>query len=133
MTKKQSLAETDLITKVRDFIEDNLERDISLDEVADFAGYSKYHLNRLFTEAMDCTIHKYIQTRRLDVAARQLVVTDRRIIDIALEAGYGSQQAFTLAFRKVYLISPQQYRMRKLYITSLYSRTSFTSLWRAAA
>lgn len=141
MEKKQNMTDKELIANILTFIEDNLDHGISLDEVADFAGYSKYHLNRLFTEVMECTIFKYIQTRRLDNAAKELVMSDRRIIDIALEAGYGSQQAFTLAFRKEYLISPQQYRVRKRYtpvhtvqqITSMHSQMSYTGLWRTAA
>ncbi|MGL5434723.1 MAG: helix-turn-helix transcriptional regulator [Lachnospiraceae bacterium] len=94
-------------------------RDIHLDEIAVYAGYSKYHLNRIFTEQVGCTMFKYVKKRRLDIAAEKLAGTDDPIIDIAADAGYGSQQAFTLAFRKEYLLAPQQYRIRRVHISGV--------------
>ena len=98
------------IKKILDYMEENLENDIDLDKIAREAGYSKYHLNRLFTEETGCTIHKYLRSRRLSVAAQKLVKTDIPISQIAYEAGYSSQQAFTLAFREIYLCTPRKYR-----------------------
>lgn len=100
----------EVIKKILDYMEKNLENDIDLDKISREAGYSKYHLNRLFTEETGCTIHKYLRCRRLSVAAEKLVETDIPISQIAYEAGYSSQQAFTLAFREIYLCTPQKYR-----------------------
>ena len=98
------------VSKTIDYIEDHLGEEITLDDIADFAGYSKYHLNRVFADAVGCTIYKYVQKRRLTEAARKLVCSDTSIIDIAYEANYDSQQAFTLAFKQLYAITPQIYR-----------------------
>ena len=104
----------DVISKVIDFIEEHLTTDdLNLEEIADNAKYSKYHLHRMFLDTVGCTLHQYIQKRRLTEAAWQLVYTDKSIIDIAFISGYETQQSFTLAFKRLYLKSPQVYRKRK--------------------
>lgn len=105
--------ELETIKKVVDYIEENLNDELNLDKIAEKAGYSKFHLHRIFSKIVGETIHKYIQKRRLTEAARKLVYTDESIIDIALIYGYESQQAFTLAFKKMYKSSPQMYRIKK--------------------
>ncbi len=100
------------VNTVINFIEENIESDIDLDEIARNAGYSKFHLNRLFSEATGTTIYKYVQSRRLTAAAEKLVYTDLPIAQIAYEAAYNSQQAFTLAFRQAYGCPPKAYRHR---------------------
>lgn len=85
---------------------------LDLDAVASAVGYSKYHLHRIFTAAVGLSIHDYVRRRLLTEAARHLVFSDQPIIDIALLAGYGSQQAFTGAFRSMYKQSPGQFRTR---------------------
>ena len=100
----------DIVKKVIDYIENNLEQEIDLEKIAKDAGYSKFHLNRIFADQTGCTIHKYLQNRRLTVAAEKLVKTDISIAHIAFEAGYNSQQAFSYAFKQVYLYPPKIYR-----------------------
>lgn len=102
----------DIIIRTVDFIEDHLNERITLEEVAQQMNYSKFHLNRVFSEAVGCTIYKYIQVRRLTEAARMLVQTDRSIIEIADLSGYDTQQAFTAAFRQQYQEPPMAYRKR---------------------
>lgn len=103
----------DAITKIINYMEDNMSDNPDLDKIADIAGYSKYHLSRMFANAMGCTIHRYIQRRRLTEAARQLVFTGKSIADIAFAAGYETQQSFTLAFKRLYKDSPYVYRKKK--------------------
>ena len=105
-----------LIEKIIDFIENNLDSQLSLDEIAREAAYSKYHLNRMFLECVGRTIYKYIQMRRLTVAAEKLVYTQKPIIEIAYEANYSSQESFTYAFRQVYGHPPQEYRAIKVHV-----------------
>lgn len=99
-----------VIKKVIDFIERNLEKEVSLDNISINIGYSKFHLNRMFTEYTGTTIYKYLQNRRLTAAAEKLVKTDKPIIEIAYEAGYDSPQSFSYAFKQVYLYPPKIYR-----------------------
>ena len=105
-----------IIQKTIDYIESNLAGKLNLDDIAKQAGYSKFHLNRLFSEYVGCTIYKYIQMRRLTLAAEELVYTEKPIMDIAYDANYSSQQSFTLAFRKLYGHPPLEYRAIKVHV-----------------
>lgn len=55
-------------------------------------------------------MYKYLQNRRLTVAAEKLVKTDKPIMQIAYEAGYDTQQSFSFAFKQIYLYPPKIYR-----------------------
>ena len=100
----------DIIQQAVAYIEENLGQDLSLDDLSKKTGYSKFYLSRLFSDITGCTIYKYIKMRRITEAARRLTDTEAAIIDIAFEAGYQSQQAFTNAFTHIYQCSPQAYR-----------------------
>lgn len=93
-----------------DYIEEHLPEKLDLQTVAGAMHYSKYHLHRMFTDALGITIHEYIQRRRLTEAARLLVLSGKPILEIALIAGYESQQAFSDSFKAMYKTSPGQYR-----------------------
>ena len=93
-----------------DYIESHLHEKLDLDTVAQAVHYSKYHLHRMFTHTVGLTIHDYIQRRQLTEAAKLLVLSDRPILEIALIAGYESQQSFTDSFKAMYKKSPNQYR-----------------------
>lgn len=100
----------EVVKKVIDYIEKNLEKEINLDNISKNIGYSKFYLNRIFTEYTGSTIYKYLQNRRITVAAEKLVKTDKPIIQIAYEAGYDTQQSFSFAFKQIYLYPPKIYR-----------------------
>lgn len=98
-----------------DFIESHLTEKMDLDLVAGALHYSKYHLHRVFTDTTGLTIHDYIQRRRLTEAAKLLVFSDKAIMEIALLAGYESQQAFTGAFKAMYKQSPLKFRRNEVF------------------
>lgn len=100
----------EIIKKVIDYIEQNLEKELNLDNISKDIGYSKFHLNRVFKEQTGITIYKYLQNRRLTIAAEKLVKTDKPITQIAYEAGYDTQQSFSFAFKQAYLYPPKTYR-----------------------
>ena len=100
----------EVVKKVIDYIERNLEEEINLDNISKNIGYSKFYLNHIFAEHTGITIYKYLQNRRLTVAAEKLVKTDKPIMQIAYEAGYDTQQSFSFAFKQVYLYPPKIYR-----------------------
>lgn len=102
-----------LVNKILDYIENHLDEDLSLDKMAGALNYSKFYLARVFAENTKITIYKYIKQRRLTIAAQKLVETKVPIIEIAYEAQYNSQQAFTLAFSQLYHCTPQVYRKSK--------------------
>ncbi len=92
------------------YIESHLHEKLDLETVAKAVHYSKYHLHRMFTGMVGLTIHDYVQRRQLTEAAKLLVLSDRPILEIALSAGYESQQSFTDIFKAMYKKSPNQYR-----------------------
>ena len=104
------MAEMAITERILLYIEKNLTQDLSLEKIAGELNYSKFYMARAFKSDTGVTLYKYIQGRRLDESARKLTETDRPIAEIAFEAGYGSQQAFTRAFRCVYDAAPQEYR-----------------------
>ena len=101
-----------VVKKVVDYIETHMDEDLPLDKIADALNYSKFYIARIFTEETKCTVYKYIQGRRLTLAAGKLVETEQPIVEIAYEAHYNSQQAFTLAFKQVYECTPDIYRKK---------------------
>lgn len=104
------MVDKSIIKRTLLYVEDNLDKELSLDKIAKELNYSKFYLARTFKDNTGMTLYKYIQGRRLDEAARKLVETDQPIVQVAFGAGYGSQQAFTQAFHCVYACTPQEYR-----------------------
>ncbi|ACL21996.1 transcriptional regulator, AraC family [Desulfitobacterium hafniense DCB-2] len=96
------------------YIENHLGSDIKVEDVAKAAGYSYYHLNRQFTAILGESIGSYIKKRRLADAAKKILYTNRKIIDIAMENGFESPEAFSRAFKAIYKVSPQTYRQNRL-------------------
>lgn len=93
-----------------DYIENHLQENPDLEMVADGVHYSKYYLHRMFTDTVGLTMLNYIKRRRLTEAAKLLVFSKRPILEIALAAGYESQQAFSDIFKALYKKTPNQYR-----------------------
>jgi AraC family transcriptional regulator len=95
------------------FIESHFATDISLDDIAQGGGVSRFHLSRAFTAATNHSVVGYLRGRRLTEAARRLAKGAPDILDVALEAGYGSHEAFTRAFRDFFGLTPEQVRNRR--------------------
>lgn len=85
-----------------------------MEEVARHAGYSYYHLTRQFSAVLGESVGSYLKKRRLADGAKKLLYTDRKIIDIAIENGFGSSEAFSRAFKAAYRVSPYYYRKNRL-------------------
>lgn len=92
------------------WLEGNLDQPLSLDNVAAKAGYSKWHLQRMFKDVTGEAIGAYIRARRLGKSAVALRLTARPILDIALQYRFDSQQTFTRAFKKQFAQTPAFYR-----------------------
>lgn len=103
------------IEAVIEYIETHLDGRLDLEQMAQAAHYSKYHLHRMFTETVGMTLHDYVQRRQLTEAAKLLVFSGKPILEIALMCGYESQQAFTAAFRAMYKIPPAEFRLNRVF------------------
>lgn len=92
------------------YIESHLDRPLTLDDVSDASGMSKFHLARMFGHSVGCSVLRYVRNRRLSRAALHLVSGSPDILQLALEAGYGSHEAFTRAFRDHFGMTPEAVR-----------------------
>jgi AraC family transcriptional regulator len=95
------------------FVESHFASDISLDDVAAIAGLSRHHMVRAFAAATGRSVMRYVRARRLSAAARALADGAPDILAVALDAGYGSHEAFTRAFRDQFGITPEALRARR--------------------
>lgn len=91
-------------------IEENLTEKIEYKDLAKIVGTSSYTLQRIFVFLTGITLTEYIRKRRLSKAAEELLMTDIKIIDLALKYQYNSPVSFTNSFKKMHGISPQNLR-----------------------
>ena len=92
------------------YIEDNLDKEITLDNVANHVYYSPFYCSRAFSSRAGVRLKDYLRLRRISEAANALKGSDNRVIDIAMRFGYGSQEAFSRAFLDVFNLTPAMYR-----------------------
>ncbi|MFZ5353041.1 MAG: helix-turn-helix transcriptional regulator [Bacillota bacterium] len=104
----------DYIKKSFDYIEDNLLEDICLDTLSDEAHFSKYHFHRLFRAGAGYSVMDYISRRRIVCAARELIFSDEKMTSIAFKYRFNSQDTFIRAFKRVYGVTPGQFRRDKM-------------------
>jgi AraC-like DNA-binding protein len=97
------------VSRMQKHIADNPEN-ATLECVGAAAGYSKYYAARLFKEVIGKTPGEYILASRLTRAAEGLRDTGGKIIDAALQSGFGSHDGFTRAFTRQFEITPQRYK-----------------------
>ena len=97
--------------KVLDYIDANLNRAMTLDELAAVSCYSKYHFSRLFLSTMGETVFQYIHRLRLERAAKWIdIEADTPITDIAYELGFSNCANFSRSFKEHFGSSPSRWR-----------------------
>ncbi|MEK3792839.1 AraC family transcriptional regulator [Paenibacillus sp. FSL R7-0204] len=92
------------------YIEEHLDDEIDMKVAAGFALCSEYHFTRMFSFLAGIPLSEYIRRRRLTLAAFKLQGSQHRIIDVALEYGYTSPDAFTKAFQQLHGVTPSEAR-----------------------
>jgi len=102
------------LRRVAEFIEENLEHDLTLAEIAEIAELSPFHFARSFKQATGSTPIQYLTLRRIDLAKRLLVESALPIVEIGLRAGFKNQSHFTTLFRKITAMTPKAYRNEHL-------------------
>ncbi|MBB5017929.1 AraC family transcriptional regulator [Chitinivorax tropicus] len=102
------------IQGVIDYIEDHLQAEFGIRDLADLAGMSHWHFQRVFRATVGETVKNYIRRRRLSWAADRLLAGQDSVLDIALDAGFDSNEAFTRAFRAQFDVSPRAFRSNRL-------------------
>ncbi|HDQ44281.1 MAG TPA: AraC family transcriptional regulator [bacterium] len=111
--KNQSLGNeyTARINRVIDYIEQNLDRPMTLEELAGVANFSKYHFHRIFAAQIGETLNQFIQRIRIERAAGLLVNNpDKSIIEVAFDCGFSGYAPFARAFRDTFGMSASRWR-----------------------
>lgn len=99
-----------IIDEITQWIDSNLHKPLKIEDVAARAGYSRWHLQRIFVQVKEVSLGKYIKDKKLRHAAKDLIETDEPVINIAYKYGFDSQQTFTRVFSNKYKLPPRRYR-----------------------
>lgn len=102
----------DIVQKALSYIEQNLNRGVRLEEVADYVNVSSCYLSRLFKNTLDINFITYVTGRRMEMAKDLLTNTDLPITHIARELSYNGINYFCKSFKKEIGTSPSAYRQQ---------------------
>jgi AraC family transcriptional regulator len=94
-------------------IQQHLDDPLPLDELARVACFSPFHFHRVFKGMVGEPVKEYVRRLRLERAAHRLRLNPGSVIDIALDAGYLSHEAFTRSFKNAFGMAPSQFRMAR--------------------
>ena len=100
----------ELVVKMLNYIDDNLYKRITMDEISSIFYFNKDYLMRIFKKELDITIMDYINKRRIYNSLELLKNTDDLVIKIALNSGYSSLEYYSETFTKILGVSPLTYR-----------------------
>lgn len=101
------------INRVLDYIQENLEEELSLEQLSEIACYSKYHFNRIFTDHMGESAYQYIKRLRLEKSAELLQgIHHLSITDIALRCGFENSSSFAKSFKNHFRKTPTEWRTK---------------------
>jgi AraC family transcriptional regulator len=104
---------TERMTRVLVFIQENLDHELGLEELARVAFFSPFHFHRIFRGMLGESVKEHVRRLRIERAALRLRNTSRSVIDVALETGYESHEAFSRAFKAMLGESPSSFRARR--------------------
>ena len=106
------LSEQQLYADLARWIGENIAHRLLLRDIAARFGYSQWYLNRRFVLYYGISLGAFIRLERMKAIARELIISDRRIADIAVRYQFESQQTLTRAFSRQYGMPPGLYRRR---------------------
>lgn len=99
-----------IVDRIDDCIRNKNDESLPLKLLAQEFGYSESHFSRRFRQVSGMQFRDYLRYRKLAFALRQLRDTDNSVLQIALDHGFSSHEAFTRAFREAYGLTPSEYR-----------------------
>jgi AraC family transcriptional regulator len=109
------MMEPDFLADVLAYIQAHRDEPMTVAELARVAGFSPYHFSRLFTARFGASVMDYVRTVRLQGAALRLTGdAPPALVELALDCGFESQEAFTRAFRRRYGTPPGQFKREAL-------------------
>ncbi|MTI67947.1 MAG: AraC family transcriptional regulator [Firmicutes bacterium] len=108
-----------------EYIESNLEDEISYDKAAKIACCSTYYFQRMFSYVAGIPLSEYIRRRRMTKAAFELQVSEEKVMDIGLKYGYDLPTSFNRAFQNVHGVAPTTARKEGTQLNA-YPRINFS-------
>lgn len=103
-----------IVQDVSVWIEKHLHQRLLVTDVANIAGYSPYHFQRMFKKITGENLAKYIKEKKLN-AARDELLKGMSVLDIVFKYGFDTQQEFTRSFKRRYKLPPVKYR-KEMYL-----------------
>lgn len=94
------------IQKAIEYMEEHILENINYEDVARQVYMSNYHFHRIFSMITGLTANEYIRNRKLSMAGQELIMSDKKVIDIAMKYGYDSPESFTKAFSRFHGVTP---------------------------
>ncbi|HEX7945598.1 MAG TPA: AraC family transcriptional regulator [Phenylobacterium sp.] len=107
MAGRQTLSKPQ-VRRLVDFVEANLEADLTLEQLADVVGVSIPHLTTLFRRTMGQSVHAYVMERRVQRARALLLQRDMSIAEVALETGFAHQSHLARWMRRLLGVTPSE-------------------------
>jgi AraC-like DNA-binding protein len=111
------------IISAKDYINDNLDSDITLNDISQIACLSQYHFLRQFKKIYNKTPHEYLTERRIEKAKNLLQDENYSVTDVCFEVGFQRPGSFSSLFTRIVGFSPALYRHkmnRKLFIVKFF-------------
>lgn len=99
-----------LILEIDDCIRRKEDEALTLSALAEKLGFSEFYVSRKFREISGMSLRDYMGQRSLALALKEVRDTNRGLLDIALDYGFSSHEAFSRAFKRAYGVSPGEYR-----------------------
>ena len=114
-----------VLRKIINYIDNNYEKDISLNEIADIFGYTPQYFSSFFSKHMNQTFQAYYDTLRINSHAYMLESNDFSLEEISIKSGFTDYRSYIRAFKNIYKITPSEYRKTKLAETPINDDLSF--------
>ncbi|WP_054742228.1 helix-turn-helix transcriptional regulator [Cellulosilyticum ruminicola] len=100
----------DKFMSICDYITAHCTENLTLNDIAHLAGFSKYHFARLFKQFTNTTFYKYLTKKRIEYAEQLLINPNLPITEIALQSGFSNQSAFIRMFKLTKSCTPTEFR-----------------------
>jgi len=104
------MSNIETIFKAIEFIEHHLKEEITINDVANAVYFSLFHFCRTFNKIVHHPPYDYLMRRRLSESARELVETDKKIIEIAFDYQFNSPETYSRAFKRMFGAQPNQWK-----------------------
>lgn len=111
MKNQKQLEYINLFFNVCNFIDERCTENIKLDDIANIAGFSKFHFVRIFKQVMNISCYDYLVNRRLTHAERLLIDSDLSVMQVAMKSGFSSLATFNRLFKAKRHCTPTEYRL----------------------